>query len=107
MLILVLLIVIAECGAMSCIRMSGVEAAGMGHYLYFIFGTLLYVLVALLLKKSFDIRGMAVVNTLWSALSVITVAGIGCFYFGEKLTHWEIIAVGLATVAATIMAQDK
>ncbi len=103
-LILVLMIVITECGAMSCIRMSGI---GNGHLIYFIYGMLLYILVAILLRKSFNIRGMAVVNTLWSALSVITVAGIGYLYFGEQLTHWEVIAVGLASIAAGIMARDK
>ncbi len=101
-LILVLMIVIAEGGAMSCIRMSGD-----GHYLYFLYGMLLYILVAFLLRESFGLRGMAAVNTIWSALSVISVAGIGYFYFGEQLTHWEVTAVALATAAAAIMARDK
>jgi EamA domain-containing membrane protein RarD len=35
----------------------------------------------------------------------MTVAGVGYFYFDEPLTRWEIIAVGLATVAAAIMAR--
>ncbi len=99
-LLLVLLIVLVEDCAMSCIRVS-ME----GKYQYFIYGMLFYLLVAVLLKQSFSMRGMAAVNTLWNALSVITVAGIGYFYFGEKLTKWEIVAVGLATVAATIMSR--
>jgi multidrug transporter EmrE-like cation transporter len=59
----------------------------------------------LLLRRTFAIKGMAIVNTLWSALSIMTVAGVGYFYFDEPLTRWEIIAVGLATVAAAIMAR--
>lgn len=99
-LLLVLLIVIAESCAMSTIQLSV-----NGPRIYFLLGMLLYILVAVLLRRTFSVRGMAVVNTLWSALSVLTVAGVGYFYFDEALTQWEIIAVGLAAVAAAIMAR--
>ncbi len=102
-LLLVLLIVIAEGAAMGCIRMSSVRM----NHIYFAFGVVLYVLVAVLLKKSFDIKGMAIVNTLWSALSVITVAGIGCVYFGEQLTRCEVVGVCLAAISAGLMARAE
>ncbi len=109
-LLLVILIVIAESAAMGCIRMSsdmsGPAESSSKSYVCFTYGVLLYILVAVLLKKSFNIKGMAVVNTLWSAMSVIAVAGVGRVYFGEELTHWEVVAVCLAAISASIMARD-
>lgn len=101
-IVLVLLIVMAEDCAMSSIEAS---ALGKGN-MFFILGVLFYFLVCVLLKRSFQTKGMGVINTLWSALSVITVAAVGCFYFGEQLTRMEIVAVGLATIAAAIMANN-
>lgn len=105
MLILIFLIVLAEDCALSCIQISADARHAARSHLYFLAGSLFYILVAILLKMAFKTRGMAIVNTLWSSLSVLTVAGIGYFAFGEQLTRWEVIAVGLAAISSGIMAK--
>jgi multidrug transporter EmrE-like cation transporter len=100
-IVIVLLIVLAETCAQSSIQTSALTH----NTGYFALGLLFYALVAILLKQSFRARGMAIINALWSALSVIAVAGVGYFYFGEDLTRSEIFAVGLATIAAAIIVK--
>ena len=100
LLILILFIVLAENLAMTSIR----ESVEHNSLLYYLLGVLFYAAVCLFLRMSFKMNGMGLVNTLWSSLSVITVALIGKTVFDEKLNSLQWLAVGLASLAALIMA---
>lgn len=101
LIILVLIIVIAEGCAMSCVTYS---TQNMG-IAWLIMGWLFYLLVILCLRETFRIKEMGVVNGLWSALSVISIASIGIFWFGEKITSAELVAICLSAVAAGIIGK--
>ena len=70
-----------------------------------IMGLLFYLLVILCLRETFKIKEMGAVNGLWSALSVISVASVGVFWFGEKLTEAELVAICLSAVTAGIIGK--
>lgn len=101
LLILVLIIVIAEGCAMSCVTYSTQNM----KFAWLMMSGLFYMLVILCLHETFKIKEMGVVNGLWSALSVISVASIGVFWFGEKLTSAEFVAICLSAVAAGIIGK--
>ena len=100
-IILVLIIVIAESCAMSCVTYSTQSTPAA----WLTMGVLFYALVVLCLRETFKIKEMGAVNGLWSALSVISIASVGVFWFGEKLTSAELVAICLSAVAAGIIGK--
>lgn len=109
-IILILLIVLSESAAMATLKKSGLEDGapmgfGSGAEFWFIAGALMYVLVAILLRQTFKYEKMGIVNGLWSALSVIATILIGKVVYGESLQRMELVAIGLATVAAIILGK--
>jgi multidrug transporter EmrE-like cation transporter len=99
-LLLALLIVASEDIALASIKQS--ETPGMAHW--FLVGLLFYLLVAIFLRTSFSETGIGLMNTLWSALSVPTSILVGYLWFNEKLTSVQLLAAGLATVAAVLVS---
>jgi len=55
---------------------------------YFILGLFGYLVVSILLTRSYKYDGMGEVNMLWSGLSVITILLVGYTIYGEKI-HWH------------------
>ncbi len=109
-IILILLIVLSESAAMATLKKSGREDGapmgfGTGAEFWFIIGVLMYALVAILLRQTFKYEKMGVVNGLWSALSVIAAIFVGKVIYGESLQRMELVAIGLATVAAIILGK--
>ncbi len=85
--------------------MSDSALVGSGAEFWFIIGALMYVLVAILLRQTFKYEKMGVVNGLWSALSVIAAILVGKLVYGESLQRMELVAIGLATIAAIILGK--
>jgi len=107
-IVLILLIVLSESAAMATLKKSGLNEGapiGNGAEFWFIIGALMYVLVAILLRQTFKYEKMGVINGLWSALSVIAAILVGKLVYGESLQKMEIVAIGLATVAAIILGK--
>ena len=50
----------------------------------------IYSLQPLLFYKALSVKGMAILNVLWDAISSVLIALVGVFIFGEKisLTNW-------------------
>lgn len=78
----VLLIVSFETGAMYCFK------RGTQNRNWFLGGVLAYAMVGYFLQCSFQYQGLAIVNALWSGLSVAATTLVGVLIFQEHL-HWH------------------
>jgi multidrug transporter EmrE-like cation transporter len=70
-----------------------------GRTHFIIFGIFMYLTVIALLFHSYKFHGMAIVNLLWSCLSIIMAIVVGHIVFKETFNHYMTIAVVLAFVA--------
>lgn len=87
--LLVIGILISETIALSFLKEYAVNA----NILFYGLGLLFYIVVTMLLVKSFKYEGMGVVNVLWSAFSIMFVVGAGIIFFKEKIHLVEILGV--------------
>ena len=94
---IVLAIVTMESCAMTCLK-----RAGEGWHWFFA-GVLFYVGVAALLTQTLKIGGLAIVNALWSGLSVMSTTTIGILYFKEKLHLHDFLAVAMIGAGVIII----
>ena len=69
----VLLILVSETAAFSFLKKFSLES----NWSHLALGLFFYAMVAILLVKSFKYGDMGIVNVLWSAFSVLAVAGVG------------------------------
>lgn len=94
---IVFLILLTETTAMSFLK----EYSETSSTLALLIGIACYMVVSLLLIRSFRYEGMGIVNVLWSAFSVIFVVAVGIFLFGETISKIE--AVGIAFVLSGVV----
>lgn len=104
--LLILLIVVEIIGETSLTKASKISNINNNHPKYFLIaiGITLYALVGvilyfLLVKQ----KQLIVVNTLWQVLNVIFITLIGLFYFKEKLSVYQIIALILAIISIILI----
>ena len=104
--LLILLIVVEIIGETSLTKASKLSNINNNHPKYFLIaiGITLYALVGvilyfLLVKQ----KQLIVVNTLWQVLNVIFITLIGLFYFKEKLSVYQIIALILAIISIILI----
>lgn len=95
LILYILLIVLAESSAMYCFK-RGVQERS-----WFLLGVGAYGIVGFLLQKTFEHKGLAIVNALWSGLSVAATTGMGLFLFHESL-NWKDW-VGMAAITAGVV----
>ena len=93
-ILLVLLIVICETLAQTCLKRSDQQAV------YFVIALFLYGLVCYLLVACyFNQGGMGQVNLMWSSISIISVITVGYLVFGESIDANKLLAIGFAGAA--------
>jgi len=63
---------------------------------YILIGGFFYFIVACLLYRSYNYKGLGHVNLLWSCMSIIIAILSGMIFFGEKFNKYTCIAVSLA-----------
>lgn len=93
----VLLIVMMETMAMTCFKKST------DHTAWFAVGVLFYAAVGYLLRITFSMKGMAITNALWSALSVVATTTVGVLLFKEGLHVHDFIAIALIATGVVIL----
>ncbi len=93
------LILFCETTAVSFLK----EYSQIHRRLFFTLGALFYCAVSMLLVLSFDYEGMGIINVLWSAFSVIFVAGVGVLKFHEHITHAEAVGMCFTVVGVVIL----
>jgi drug/metabolite transporter (DMT)-like permease len=85
-------------------------AQGSAHKFYktqnwtYVWGaTLGYFFIVLLLSKADSYIPFSSVNAVWSSLSVISVALIACFFYGEKISQKQWFSFGFITIGLVIL----
>jgi multidrug transporter EmrE-like cation transporter len=100
LLIYIILIVIFEAVAQSCLK----EYSQSNNYNYFYAGILFYTGVGWLLCQTYNNKGdLSVVNLVWSALSIVVSTSIGILLFKEKFHIHDIFAALLITGGILIL----
>lgn len=74
-----------------------------GGYEYFIIAIICYAMVCYLLLQSYNHKGMGIINTLWSGMSVIVILCVSIYFFDEKLDTEDIIGIILILVGFTLL----
>lgn len=85
----VLAIVSLETCAMSCLKKSK------DGWHWFVAGVLFYVGVAALVALSLRLEGMAIVNALWSAISIMATTTVGVLAFKEALHLHDYLSIAM------------
>ncbi len=99
----VIFITIFEGIAQTCLKTYN----GNDTNLFIIIALFCYALVCFLLLQCYKHNGyMGHINLMWSCFSIIFVIGAGCFFFDEKFTPDDLIAVLLAFGAIYFVNRD-
>ena len=98
LIIFILLIVICETAAISCVKKYHLD----GNVSYFVGAIILYGMVCYLLDKSFNYSTMGITNVVWSGISILAVAIAGVLFFREKVHLHDVIAGILITIGILI-----
>lgn len=102
LILLILLIVACEAIAQSCAN----ELKHTGSVWYLFIGALFYMLVVYLLSESHKLASMGVVNAIWSGLSVLAIASVGTFYYGQKITPDQIAVMSVIACGVAYLAKN-
>lgn len=94
LLILIVLIVLAECTAQSFTNRY--HHTGEIHLFFTAVG--FYAIVVYLLSRAHGYTSMNLANGIWSGLSVVSVALTGIIFFNERVTPSQWVALGLIAV---------
>jgi multidrug transporter EmrE-like cation transporter len=101
--ILVLLISMFEAFAQSIIHYA--------HYykkkFYIIYGIILYIIIAFLIYKAYNYKGIGMVNAIWSGFSIIFMIIIGTYLFNEKILLNEYIGIFFIIIGVLITNKNK
>lgn len=95
--IIILMIVICESGAMTCLQLFRREQ----NQMYFAGAILLYAIICYLLTKTYDYKGVSTVNAVWSGLSVMASTLVGLYIFHEDMGWKDFVGIGM--VGAGVM----
>ncbi len=98
-IIIILLIVMAEACAFYCLKEYNITSRNF----YFILAITLYVIVCYLLIETFNEKGMALTNVIWSGLSILASTSLGVIYFKEHLEPTDYFGIFFITVGITIL----
>jgi len=73
------------------------------NWCYVLGATLGYFFIVLLLSKADSFMPFSSVNAIWSSLSVISVAIIGCMFYDEKISRKQWLSFGFITIGMVIL----
>jgi len=71
--------------------------------LYFMSGVFGYAMVCVFLVVTYRRTGMGIANSMWSALSIITMISVGIVLFNEKIPPQDIIGVVFIFIGVCIL----
>jgi multidrug transporter EmrE-like cation transporter len=97
LLTIVVAIVAMESCAMTCLKRSK------DGWSWFMAGIFFYIGVATLLAESLKLEGLAIVNALWSGISVMATTTVGVLYFKEVLHFHDYVAVAMIGAGVVIL----
>ena len=86
---IVILIIISEAIAQTSLKYFHET----NNALYFMSGIFGYAMVCVFLVVTYRRTGMGIANSMWSALSIVTMIAIGMVLFGEKIPPHDLVGV--------------
>jgi multidrug transporter EmrE-like cation transporter len=89
--LLIIFIVLLECLAQGCLKQSYIT----NDKKFLCVSVLSYLVICLLLVKTYAYKGVGIVNLIWSCLSILFVIATGIIFFHEELTKNDMIGTGL------------
>ncbi len=90
LLVIIVLISVCELLGQSCLKYFNLNK-DKPHY--YALALLFYSMVCYLLVKSYQYKGMGIVNMIWSGISILVVLTGGYLIFGEEVTNMDKIGV--------------
>jgi multidrug transporter EmrE-like cation transporter len=60
---------------------------------YFMLGVIAYSVVCYLLVRSYNYKGMGLINCIWSGLSILLILTIGIIIFNEPINKIDVLGV--------------
>ena len=100
-LLLILLIVVLETCAMTCLKRGATD------WRWFVGGLGFYALVSLALVQTFKLEGLAMTNALWSALSLMATTSVGVIVFKEAFHAHDYLAIAMIGVGVMILKYTR
>lgn len=91
-------IVLIECGAQYCLK----KYEKCKLFYWFIFGVLIYGIIAYILVLSFKYEKLAIVNVMWGGLSALILTLMAYYFYGEKLSWKQILGI-IVIIAGTLI----
>jgi len=91
---LIFTIVLLECLAQGCLKQTHLT----NNKTYFCISVLSYLVICLLLVKSYSYKGIGMVNLIWSCLSILFVILTGVIFFHERITSNDMIGIVLILI---------
>lgn len=70
---------------------------------FFVMSIIGYIMITILLIYSFNFNHMSIVNSLWNAISIISISILGYLAFNEKLNWKEVIAITIIIIGSIIL----
>ncbi len=90
LLVIIVLISVCELCGQSCLKYFNLNR-DKPHY--YALGLLFYSIVCYLLLKSYEYKGIGLINMIWSGMSVVVVLTGGYLIFGEEVTNMDKFGV--------------
>ena len=100
LIVLLIIIIVTESSAQYFLQ----ERTKTNENVYLIVGVLLYAAVGAIYSVILN-RGkkLAIANSFWNAGSEITVALLGFFVFGQKLSKVQMVGIGLILIGVNLL----
>ncbi len=94
---LIFLITLSEAIAQSCLKRARADSANCNSLIGV--GLVAYIIVAILLFKTYKFEDLGHTNLVWSCLSIIVAFIVGAVFFHEVVNGFAILSIALACAA--------
>jgi len=66
-----------------------------------------YLGIVYTLTKTYDYENIGIVNALWSGLALVSVAVVGYFFFEERFSNQDYVAIALILAGTLLLGIQK
>jgi len=66
-----------------------------------------YLGIIYILTKTYGFENIGIVNALWSGLALVSVALVGYFFFDERFSNQDYVAIGLILTGTILLGIQK
>jgi len=87
--LLILMISISEACGQAALKKCRID----NRWHFFLIAVACYSMVCFLLLQTYSYKEMAIVNILWSGISVFLIVTTGVVFFHERLNVWDLLGI--------------